>query len=57
LLAVRRIVRESGALARSEAIARGLVEEGKRHIPAITTSEHWRRILRGLGDYIIQRRT
>ncbi len=57
LHAVRRIVRETGALARSEAIARGLVEGGKRHIPAITASEHWQRILGGLGDYIIRRRT
>lgn len=53
---VRRIVRETGALARSEGIARLFVAQGKLHIPAITASEHWRRILGGLADYFIQRR-
>ncbi len=55
LRAVRRIIRETGALARSEAIARRLVDEGKRHVPGVTDSDHWRRILGGLADYFIQR--
>jgi geranylgeranyl diphosphate synthase, type I len=56
LQAVRRIVRETGALARSEAIAKNFVDEGKRYIPGVTASAHWRRILGGLADYFIQRR-
>ncbi len=56
LEAVRRIVRETGALERSEAIARDLVGQGKRHISGVTTSERWRRILGGLADYFILRR-
>ncbi|MBD3235080.1 MAG: polyprenyl synthetase family protein [Candidatus Eisenbacteria bacterium] len=55
--AVRRIVRESGALARSEGLARRLVAEGKSHIAAMTTDPDARRILLGLADYLIIRRT
>ncbi|MFH1142927.1 MAG: polyprenyl synthetase family protein [Candidatus Eisenbacteria bacterium] len=53
---VRRIVRETGALERSEALARQLVGRGKVHIPAIAHEERWRGILTGLADYLIQRR-
>jgi len=55
LHAVRRIVRATGALAQSEAIARRLVDDGKQHIAGVTRSSHWRRILGGLADYFIQR--
>jgi geranylgeranyl diphosphate synthase type I len=56
LAAVRRIVRETGALARSEAIARDLVERGKPAIAGITQHDAWRRILTGLAEYLILRR-
>jgi len=54
---VRAIVKESGALARSEAMARARVEQGKVFVDEITAEPHWRRILRGLADYFILRRT
>ena len=54
---VRRIVRETGALARSEAIGREQVERGKVYVDGITEKPEWRRILRGLADYFIVRRT
>lgn len=54
---VRRIVRESGALARSETIGREQVEQGKVYVDGITGAAEWRRILRGLADYFIVRRT
>jgi len=53
---VRRIAAESGALARSEALARELVERGKTHIPAITSEPRWSGILAGLADFLILRR-
>jgi geranylgeranyl diphosphate synthase type I len=53
---VRRIVRESGALARSEALARELVARGKAHIPSVTPDPRWQGVLAGVGDYLIERR-
>ncbi len=53
---VREIVKHSGALSRSEAMARQLVERGKASIPRITTDDHWSGILAGLADYLIVRR-
>ncbi|MCK4412322.1 MAG: polyprenyl synthetase family protein [Candidatus Eisenbacteria sp.] len=53
---VRQIVRETGALARSEALARELVERGRPMIAEITEHESWRRVLVGLAEYLILRR-
>jgi geranylgeranyl pyrophosphate synthase len=53
---VRRIVRDTGALARSEEMARAMVARGKAHIPAITSEPRWQRVLAGVGDYLIERR-
>jgi len=53
---VRRIVKETGALERSEREARRLVAEAKTQIAGITADPHWRRVLAGLGDYLILRR-
>lgn len=53
---VRRVVRETGALERSERMAQALVEEGKGRIDEITHEPRWRRILQGLADYLIVRR-
>ncbi len=53
---VREIVRATGALARSEAMARDLVHQGTAHIPAITGEVKWQRKLTGVGDYLILRR-
>lgn len=53
---VRRIVRATGALERSETMAKLLVGEGKLHIEAMTEDPASRRILLGLADYLIVRR-
>jgi len=53
---VRQIVRETGALERSEALARDLVERGKPLAETMTMEESWRRILMGLAEYLILRR-
>ena len=52
---VRAIVTNSGALAKSEAFAKELVEKGRPFIPAISQTEQWQRILGGLADYFISR--
>jgi geranylgeranyl diphosphate synthase, type I len=53
---VRGIVRATGALARSEEMARALVAQGKAHIAEITAEPRWQRVLAGVGDYLIERR-
>ena len=53
---VRAIVRDTGALERSETFARELVERGKTHIPSMCGEARWQRILAGLADHLIQRR-
>jgi len=53
---VRRLVRETGALERSERMARALVDAGKEIIPVITSDPRWASILYGLADYLIERR-
>jgi len=53
---VRGIVRQTGALERSEAFARDLVQRGKTHIPGICRDPRWQAILEGLADHLIQRR-
>lgn len=53
---VQVIVRESGALERSEVAGRELVREGKIYIDRITPAPAWRRVLGGLADYFILRR-
>lgn len=53
---VRGIVRRTGALDRSEEMARALVEQGKRQIPSITRDAVCVGLLSGLADYLILRR-
>jgi geranylgeranyl diphosphate synthase type I len=53
---VRAIVRQTGALARSEVMARDLVAHGQARIPEITPDPRWQRVLAGVGDYLIERR-
>jgi len=53
---VRSIVRETGALASSEAMACDLVAEGQARIPEITRDPRWQRVLAGVGDFLIARR-
>jgi geranylgeranyl diphosphate synthase type I len=53
---VRAIVRNCGALARSEAMAREMVERGRARIEAVTCEPRWTRVLSGLADYLILRR-
>ena len=50
-------MRASGALERSETMAQQLVAEGKSHIVAMTGDPAERRLLLGLADYLITRRT
>ncbi|MCK4303899.1 MAG: polyprenyl synthetase family protein [Candidatus Eisenbacteria sp.] len=53
---VREIVRSTGALSRSEELARKLVRQGKDCIQGTALAPHWKRILGGLADYFILRR-
>lgn len=52
---VRKIVEDTGALAKSERIARELVEQGKPFISGIAWTQEWRNILGGLAEYFIAR--
>jgi geranylgeranyl diphosphate synthase type I len=53
---VRSIVRDSGAASFCETLARGLLEEGKRHIPSITPDPTLQKLLGDFADYVIARR-
>jgi geranylgeranyl diphosphate synthase type I len=55
LFTVRTIVQRSGAVERSQQIARDLVEQGKTFVTALTRDPGSRRILCGLADHLIQR--
>lgn len=53
---IRDIVKDGGALQRSEEIGWAHVQEGKVYIEGITDDPDWRRKLSGLADYFIVRR-
>jgi len=53
---IRRIVRSTGALSRSEQVAREMVARSEERIPEITQNPYWARLLRGLAEFFIERR-
>ena len=54
---VRKITIKTGALAYSQKTARDLVEQGKKFIPQITSSPKWQKMLSGMADLMIERKS
>lgn len=53
---IRRIIKESGALAYSQKIASDFVDKGKKVVPKITSDKEMQDTLISLADFIIERR-
>jgi geranylgeranyl pyrophosphate synthase len=52
---IRRIIAATGSLEYSTGLAQELVNKGKKHIPQITRSEKYQKILENFADFVITR--
>ena len=56
LTEVKQAIKDSGAVEYSHKKARNLVDEGKRHIGAITTNSRLQRLLQEMAEFVIERK-